>query len=96
MAKIKIKKILRVFKRIPLAIARKGFLGSLLFILLAIVLGSFLFYKYCILIEQLEPELEKPPAQFNETLWQQVLAEKELQQARFEAADFKKYPDLFR
>lgn len=91
-----IKKFISVLKKTPRIVAEQAFLATLVFIMLALLLGGLIFYKSCILVEKVEPEIEKPPAQFDVKLCQEVLREKENQQKRFEGADSKEYPDPFR
>lgn len=90
-----LKNILRFLKKLPRMIAEHAFPACIAFILLAVILSALIFYKYCILVEKVEPELSKIPAQFDEQLCQQVLKQTEEQQKRFQETDYKQYPDLF-
>lgn len=93
--KIVIKNIIKFLKKMPLAIAKHAFEFCLLLIFLAAAIGALIFYKYAVLMEEKEVEIDNPPPQFNEILSQKVLRQKAEQEKRFQEADSKEYPNLF-
>ena len=76
--------------------ARHAFLSFLVLVLMSLVLGGFLFYKYSFLIAKIEPEITGKTVQFKEGLYQKVMLELQNRQERFKKADAKKYLDIFR
>jgi len=98
MLKIKSKKFQKIttfFKRLPRVTAENAFLTSLIFLIIAMVLGGLAFYKYSILVEQKEPELPEKPFYFNENGFQDILKIWQERQIRFEQADSKEYLNPF-
>lgn len=92
---IKIKKIKDYFKRLVWITGEKAPFTLLILLLLALILGSFVFYKYSFLVEKSKPEVTRKPRQFEEAVFQRILKEWQIRQERFEGADLKEYPDLF-
>ncbi len=89
------KKIIQFLKKLPLAIAKHSFGVCVSLIFLAVAIGALIFYKYAVLVDKKDIEIDKPPAQFNQELSQKVLKQKEEQKKRFQDADLKQYPNLF-
>ena len=76
-------------------IAEHAFLTSLILILIAVIAGIALFYKYEVLAKKSAPEIKEPPFQFKKDLYQKVLSEWQNREERFESAVGKEYPNLF-
>jgi len=93
---LKFKKNKEFFKKIPRIFKKHIFLSFLIPFLLTLILGGFIFYQYSFLAEKLEPQIIEKPLQFEEALYQEISEEWQIRQKRFEEAEFKKYPDLFR
>ena len=89
----KIKEFLRKFFR---TLAEKTFFTFLGLFFLALIFGTFLFYKDVILVKKAQPEIFKKPLQFNEKLLEEILGESENRQKKFEETELKQYPDPFR
>ena len=74
-SQIKLKKI----KETPLNVFRVAaehlFLSSLILIFIALLLGAAVFYKYYILVQKIEPELEVSNVRFAEGVYQQITEE---------------------
>lgn len=94
--KFQLKKLKNNFGKIPRALAEWAFLAFLISVFIALIFGLFLFYKYSVLAQKAEPEVEVKPVQFKEVLYQKILAEWQARTERFEAAELKEYPDPFR
>jgi hypothetical protein len=92
---IKTKKIKDWFFKLPLALAKRSFLVSLVLILFALVFGGLVFYKYDILANKNSPQPEVVSLKFADAAYQRILAEWQARQEKFEAADFRNYPDPF-
>jgi hypothetical protein len=92
---IKVKKIKEWFAKLPLALAERSFLVSLILILLALALGGIFFYKYDVLANKNTPQPEAISLKFENGSYQRILAEWQTRQEKFEAADFRNYPDPF-
>ena len=65
-------------------------------LLIALILGGLIFYKYSILTGKEEPTISEKPPQFEEKTYQTVLKTWQEKEKRFEEADSKTYPDPFR
>ncbi len=70
------------------------FLSSLVLILVSLLLGALVFYKYGILSQKVEPELG-PVIKFEKDTYQKILKEWQDRGEVFEEAKTKTYPDLF-
>ena len=62
-------------KKIPWILGKNSFLYILIFILIDILIGEFLFYKYVLLIETEEPKIISTSDKFKENIYQSVLEE---------------------
>ncbi len=87
----KIKKI----KKLPVVLAKNVFMFFILLVLLSIILGGLLFYKYCFLVESSSPENFDKPVKLEENIIQEVFKKWDQQQERFDGAGTRQYPDLF-
>jgi len=94
--KIKFKKAIEFFKKLPRTLGERAFLTFLGLLLIALIFGGLVFYKYSILVEKAEPEISKIPLKFKEKTYQEVLKVWQEKEKRFEEANFKIYPDPFR
>lgn len=92
----KIKKSLGPLAKIPTTLAQHVFLTCLFLFLLSLILGGFLFYKYSILVKRKEPEFPSETLLLKEETHQEVLKIWQEHENKFQEADFKEYPDLFR
>lgn len=85
---VKIKKILNAFFR---KIAEHPFPTFLVFSLIVIIIGGFLFYQYSFLVQKVEPELETKPIKFQEDFYQTILLEWQEREVRSGEAESKQY-----
>ena len=76
-------------------LAEHAFWIFLTSVLLALILGGIIFYKYYILVRGAEPEIQEVPLQFKKDLSQEILAEWANREKRFQEAQTKEYPDPF-
>jgi len=94
--KIKFKKAIEFFKKLPRTLGERAFLTFLGLLLIALIFGGLVFYKYSILVEKAEPEISEIPLKFKEKTYQDVLKIWQEKEKRFEEADLKEYPNPFR
>lgn len=94
--KVKIKKIKEFLKRLPRTLGDKAFLTFLVFLLMALIFGGIIFYKYNILVKKVQPEIVEKPIQFKEKAYQDVLKTWQEKEERFKETDLKQYPDPFK
>ena len=93
--KIKFNKIKTFFIKLPRILGEKAFLTFLGFLIIFLIFGALLFYKYIFLAEKVQPEITEGPLQFNEELFQEILQKFEEKQRKFEETKTKAYPDPF-
>ena len=92
---IKLNKIKEFFKKLLRILGENPFLASLTFILISLILGSMVFYKYSVLVEEKKLEtLIKPPL-LEEEILKDVLKIWQDRQKKFDEAGFKEYPNPF-
>ncbi len=91
----KFQKITKFLKGLPRIAAENSFLTSLIFLIIAMVLGGLAFYKYSILVEQRESELSEKPFYFNEKGFQDILSIWQEREENFKQADSKEYLNPF-
>ena len=94
--RIKLNKIENFLKKLPRNLGENSFSTLLGFILLSLILGTFVFYQYSILAERKTPEVIEKPLQFKEKTYQTILNEWQKRTERFSGADLKEYPDPFK
>jgi len=94
--RIKLKNIENFLKKLPRALGENTFITLLGFLLLSLILGTFVFYQYSILAEREKPEVTETPLQFQEKTYQTTLNEWKTRTERFSGADLKEYPNPFR
>ena len=83
------------FLRIVWIIGRDAFLFILIFVLLEVAFGEFLFYKYIFLAEQQEPEDGAIPMEFQKKMYEAVLAELESRERISESLVKEAYEEPF-
>jgi len=93
---IKLKKIKYFLKKLPKNLGKRAFLLCLILLLISLITGLLIFYKYSFLTEKETPEISKGPLQFKEATFQRILEVWQEKDKKFEAADTKEYPDPFR
>ncbi len=93
--KINIGKIKIFLKKLPRMLGEHAFIFFLTIILLELILGGLLFYKYNILAEKVRPKVVEKPLQFEEKVYKQVLNEWAERHKRLGATETKKYFDFF-
>jgi hypothetical protein len=94
--KIQLKKFGSFLKKLPRLLGEKAFLTFLGLLILSLILGTFVFYKYSFLIKKIEPQIIERPLKFQEKTYEDVLKSWQEKEERFKKADFKEYPDPFR
>jgi len=94
--KIKTKKTKEFFQKLPRILGENAFLIFLGLLIIALILGGFIFYKYSILVAKMEPQVIEKPLQFKEKTYQAVLKFWQEKEKRFQEVDFKEYPNPFR
>ena len=94
--KIKIDKIKKFFKKLPWILGKNFFLASICFIILSLILGSFLFYRYNILDKKVELQITEKPLQFDEKTYQDILKIWQEREERLNEADLREYLNPFR
>lgn len=98
MWKIKSKKlsiVLDFFKKQLRVLAEHPFLASLALILVALIFGGFVFYKYSFLVEKKGAEILEKPLFFDEATFREILKIWQERQKKFEEAESKEYPNPF-
>jgi|WetSurMetagenome_2_1015567.scaffolds.fasta_scaffold834923_1 hypothetical protein len=93
--KIKLGKIKKIFKNIPQIVAQKAFLFSIIFILMALLTGAALFYKYDALVERQELPAGQSTLNLKQEIYLSILTQWQSRQEKFNVADFKNWPDPF-
>ena len=94
--KIKIKKIGSFLKKLPRILGERAFLTFLGLMILSLILGAIVFYKYSFLTKKIEPQITERPLKFKEKTYEDVLKSWQEREERFKKADFKEYPNPFR
>lgn len=93
--KINAKKTIRVLEKASTVLASHIFLTCLFIVFLTLIFGALLFYKYVILIQNIEPEVSET-FQLKEDVSKNILRFLYQEDKRFKQADSKEYFDLFR
>ncbi len=89
------RKISRI-KKLPWIFGMNAFLTLLVLILLTLILGALIFYRYNILIKKEEPKIIEKPLQLEEKTYQKIVSEWQEREKRFIEASQKEYSDPFR
>jgi len=93
--KIKFDKFGKSLGRIPRILAEKTFLTFIAFLILALIISAFIFYKDVFLIKRKQPEISEKPLQFKQDVLERILKKWEIRQKKFEEANSKQYPNPF-
>lgn len=94
--KLKIKKIKEFLKRLPRILGERAFFVFLGLLLVALIFGGIIFYQYKISVKKTEVQIREEPLQFQEKTYQDILKIWQEREKKFEEADLKEYPNLFR
>lgn len=93
---IKLKSLKEFLKKSPRMLAEHTFLSFLIFLLISLILGGLIFYKYSILAEVPEQLGEGEKFfQFDETTYQKILSTWQLRNEKFSEIASTTYPDPF-
>lgn len=82
-------------EKILLMIGRDAFLFILIFILLELAIGEFLFYRYVLLTEIQDPPVSNAPVAFKKTTYETVVKEQTARERVFETSSKEDYPSPF-
>ncbi len=94
--KLKLNKINKFFKKWLRVLGENPFLASLALILLSLIIGSSVFYRYSVLVEERELGTMFKPLILEEEAIKEILKIWETRQKNFEEADLKTFPDPFK
>ena len=92
--KLKLKKVTDFLKKLPRILGEHSSLTFFGFLLIALILGGFVFYQYSFLAEKEKPEAFQP-LKFKEKTYEAILKTWQEKEKRLEETDFKEYPDPF-
>jgi len=95
-SQLKPNKIKEFLLKICTLAAERLFLSSLVLMFISLLFGLAIFYKYNILPQKLEPELETEVIKFQEDIYQKILETWESRGEKFEEARTKEYTDPFK
>ena len=90
------KSIFNKLEILAIKLGSHAFLAVLVFILLTLILGDFLFYKYVILIEREEPKIVESNFKFEDNLYRKVLEEWRIKEQKLEKSLSEKYLNPFK
>ncbi len=82
-------------KNIVWFFAQGAFFFILIFLLLEVLLGEYLFYQYILVAKTKEPEVTTLPVRFKKEVYQSVLKEWEKRESVFSQAVREKYTNPF-
>jgi O-antigen/teichoic acid export membrane protein len=94
--KLKIKEITEFFKKLPRTLGERSFLTFFILLIIALIIGSLVFYKFSFLAEKQKPEVSGAPLKFQEKTYQAVLEIWQEKEKKFEEANLKEYPNPFK
>ena len=92
----RVKKIKNIFKKLAIVSASRTFSTFLILLLLAVIIGSILYYRYVVLIERREPEPPEIGVQFREKPYQEISETWQDYREELNLSEFKEYPDPFK
>jgi len=95
-SKLKIKKIKEFFQKIPFLLAKKAFLFFLGLLVLALIFGGLIFYRYNVLVKKIEIQIIEEPLKFQEKTYHNLLKIWQEKERRFQESEVKTYPKLFK
>lgn len=93
--KIKIEKIKNLLKKIPKVLAGHPFLTFCGLLVVALILGGVIFYKYSILAEKSEIEISKETLRFKQKIYQEVSNQWQQREEKLKKVDLKQYINPF-
>lgn len=93
--KIKLIKIKDLLVKLPRILGEKAFLTFLGLLIIFLIFGAFLFYKYIFLVERIQPEAVDSYLQFDENLFQKISKKFNERERNFKITETKEYPDPF-
>lgn len=93
--KIKLNEIKVFFNKLPRTLGEKAFLTFLGLLIIFLIFGALLFYKYVFLVKKAQPEILEKPLQFKGELFQEILEKFAEREQKFEETETKEYPDPF-
>lgn len=96
LGQIKIDKIKIFFQKTSYWLARHTFLASMILIVLAVIIGGIVFYKYSYLLLEAELQTVGKPLKFDEKKYQKILEIWQERQKISEESATKEYPDPYR
>ena len=82
-------------RKILWALGKDAFMLILIFVLLSLLFGEFLFYRYVVMSQLQEPDMVTPLIKFQENLYNSVLKEWQERQNTFENSSQKNHIDPF-
>ena len=85
----------QAIKKIPFTIGRDAFLFILIFILIDILFGEFLFYQYVFLVESKKQEIDSGRMIFKESTYDSVLGQWKIREDIFNDASKQNHQDPF-
>jgi cbb3-type cytochrome oxidase subunit 3 len=94
--RIKIRKTGRLLKRLLLSLGERAFLIFLGLLVIALIFGAIIYYRYNILAKREEAQVTKEPFQFQEKTYQNISRIWQKREKKFEESGSKEYPNLFR
>jgi hypothetical protein len=83
------------FRKIITLLAEKSFLSSVVLILLAFLLGAYLFYNYYYSALEYNPPADGGSLRIEEGAYQEVVSRWQSRQGEYEGADYKNYINPF-
>lgn len=92
---IKLKNILNFLGKLPLILVEHSFLTFSIFLLLSVLLGSFVFYQYIILTSTKSPDFFAQLTEFKEETYQEILKTWQEREKRFNEASSQNYLNPF-
>lgn len=87
--------LLLFFKGLPKKLAKKPLYPILTIFLFSLIWGVWLFYKYVILIEKTEPQVQENLLQIEDKAYQRILSEWQGREKKFREADLKSHLNPF-
>jgi len=85
--KIEINKIKTFFGKTPRVLGENAFLTAICFIILSLIFGGFVFYRYIILTQKAEPDIIEKSFKFQENDYQNILKIWQEREEKFNTAD---------
>jgi len=82
-------------KRLPRFIATHAFVGFLLFLAIACLVGGLIYYKYDILARNSERKTATAPLRFDEKTYGSILEQWKTREEKLQNTETRSYPDPF-